>query len=402
MSADPTEEPTVKARPDSGLVGAWRRAAARLAPAPDSLVGWMSPPGRRSGMFWFPIVNLLWLFWMALAPWELGTVKAWVVWATFLSIALFLVLYHQAWYGSRARLVPCTIAIAVLGLAIVPVNTSWSYVIYAASLIPFCARGRRAAGWLALLLLAFSAIATATGYFTPLMTFGCVLSTTVIALIQFAVRYNIERNAELRLSQDEVKRLAIMTERQRIGRDLHDLIGHTLSLVAIKSELARRLMARDPAGAERELADIEAVARRSLTEVRNAVTGLRSAELSGELASARLLLEAANIRFEFAGADPALTPEAEAAFAMGLREAVTNVQRHARATRVDVRLMSDERTTELCVEDNGRGGAAVRGNGLAGMAERLQAQGGSLTLENAASGGTIVRMRLPSLRTAAA
>ncbi len=389
-------------RSDPKSVSGWRGARALLAPAPNSLVAWISLSGNRSGMLWFPIVNLLWLFWMVLAPWVFANVKPWIVWVTYLSIAVFLVLYQRAWYGSRKYLVHYTVAIAVLGLAIVPVNTSWSYVIYAASLIPFCARGWRAIGWVALLLLAFSAVAMATGYFTPLMTFGCALSTFVIALLQVAFRFNIERDAELRLSQDEVRRLAVMTERQRIGRDLHDLIGHTLSLVAIKSELARRLMTRDPAGAERELADIESVARRSLTEVRNAVTGLRSAELSGELASARLLLEAANIHFEFAGANPALTPEAEAAFAMGLREAVTNVQRHSRATRVDVRLVSDERTTELCVEDNGRGGAAVRGNGLAGMAERLQAQGGSLLLEAAPSGGTIVRMRVPSLRTEAA
>ncbi len=111
-------------RSDPKSVSGWRGARALLAPAPNSLVAWISLSGNRSGMLWFPIVNLLWLFWMVLAPWVFANVKPWIVWVTYLSIAVFLVLYQRAWYGSRKYLVHYTVAIAVLGLAIVPVNTS--------------------------------------------------------------------------------------------------------------------------------------------------------------------------------------------------------------------------------------------------------------------------------------
>ena len=369
---------------------------------PDSLVALVGQGGRRVGAFWFPVINLIWLAWMVAAPWVFGSGRPRVIALTFASLVLFLVLYQRAWFGSRARLAFNTIGIAALGLAIIPVNSSWSYVIYAGSLIPFCARGWRAAWWITLLLVAFYGVAMASGYFTPLLTLSCIATTAIIALLNGVMRTNAEHDAELRLSQDEVRRLAITAERERIGRDLHDLLGHTLSLVVIKSELARRLIERDPTSAARELADIERVARQSLIEVREAVTGMRAVALAGELASARLMLESDNIRFAVEGSQTRVGPDAESALAMGLREAVTNVHRHAQATRVDVNLVARDGTVELSVHDNGRGGIASRGNGLAGMEERLAALGGSLTLTSEPGRGTVLRMRVPDRHAEAA
>jgi two-component system sensor histidine kinase DesK len=289
------------------------------------------------------------------------------------------------------------VGIALLGLAMVPVNSSWSYIIYAASFIPYAARGWRAVGWLAALLAAFMAVALASPYFGVTGALMAAGMSATIATLNTLFRASHERDAELRLSQEEVRRLATVAERERIARDLHDLLGHTWSVVAVKAELARKLIQRDLVGAERELADIERVARQSLAQVRDAVSGMRAPALAAELASARLMLEAANIHVEWLGLDqpPALTTDAEAALAMGLREAVTNVQRHAGASRVQVLLQSDGQAAELSVKDNGRGAGSRRGNGLAGMEERLLALGGQLLLESRPGHGTWLRMQVP-------
>lgn len=372
--------------------GPWPRLA------PDSLLAWLSDNGRRRGQLWFPVINLVWLFWMVIAPWVLPKPGRWVIAATFASLGVFLLLYWRAWCGPRAQLPAATAAIALLGLVVLPLNSSWSYVIYAACFVPYCARGWRAWAWLAALVVALYAVALASGYFSPGMALVAAAMTATIAALNMLVRSNHERDAELRLTQDEVRRLATAAERERIARDLHDLLGHTWSLVAVKAELARKLVPRDPAAATRELADIEAVARQSLAQVREAVSGMRAPALAAELASARLMLEAADIRFEHTGLEgaPALAPEAEAALALGLREAVTNVQRHARARHVQVRLQADGEAAELEVQDDGRGTRAqARGNGLAGMEERLAALGGRLWLDSAPGQGTRLRLRVP-------
>jgi two-component system sensor histidine kinase DesK len=202
------------------------------------------------------------------------------------------------------------------------------------------------------------------------------------------------RNAELRLTQDEVRRLATVAERERIGRDLHDLLGHTLSLVALKSELAGRLVASDPQAARREIEEVTRVAREALAQVRSAVTGIRVAGLSAELASARLLLETDAIAFAYDMAPLALPQAEEIVFAMTLREAVTNIQRHARARSAQVALLVDGDAALLRIVDDGRGGPIAPGNGLSGMRERIEALGGQLRVESTAH-GTCVEARLP-------
>jgi two-component system sensor histidine kinase DesK len=197
------------------------------------------------------------------------------------------------------------------------------------------------------------------------------------------------RQAELKLSHDEIRRLAALAERERIGRDLHDLLGHTLSLVTLKSELAARLFDRDPLAARREIVDVERVARDTLGQVRRAVAGIRAAGLAAELASAHLLLESGGVELAYEAADDAtLPPDVETIFALMLREGVTNIQRHARATHARVTLAVGARDARLVIEDDGCGRAIEPGNGLRGMRERLRALEGDLIVESARGRGT--------------
>ena len=210
-----------------------------------------------------------------------------------------------------------------------------------------------------------------------------------------ARRLNEAKDDEIRLSHDEVRRLAATAERERIGRDLHDLLGHTLSLIALKSELAGKLIARDVVAARREIADVERITRDALVQVRSAVSGMRAAGLVGEIASARLLLECAGVRFAYSGFDRELPPAQEVCLALALREAATNIQRHARATSASADLVVDGDAIQLRVRDDGQGGISAHGNGLVGMRERVEALGGSLWIEATRGKGTVLTLRLP-------
>jgi two-component system sensor histidine kinase DesK len=221
---------------------------------------------------WFPLLHLVWLFWMVSAPWFIGNGEPRIIVLTFLSLPVFLLLYFRAWYGDRSRIAWNTSAIAVLGLAMIPLNTSWSYIIYASVIIPYCAPPRRALLWLALLMVLFGLVALAND-FSPLLCLSAATMCVALSVINLVGRSSRERDAELRLSHEEVRRLAAMAERERIGRDLHDLLGHTLSLIALKSELADKLFERDPASSRRELREVNRVARETLAQVRSAVTG---------------------------------------------------------------------------------------------------------------------------------
>jgi two-component system sensor histidine kinase DesK len=221
-----------------------------------------------------------------------------------------------------------------------------------------------------------------------------VIGVLVMAGILYS-RARSRRNAELRLTQDEVARLAAMAERERIGRDLHDLLGHTLSVVALKSELAGRLVDRDPAGAKAQIAEVETVARQALSQVREAVAGIRAAGLQAELAAARLALLSADVRLDQRLAPVAVAAEAESALAMAVREAVTNVLRHADASRVDVELGTFDGELRLSISDDGRGGATTPGTGLSGMRERLAAVGGRLEIDSPEGEGTRLLITLP-------
>ena len=319
-----------------------------------------------------------------------------MLWPTLATIGVFLPLYFKAYSSRGGVYIACMLAIAGLGFVLLPFNAfANTYIIYALSFAAFVGRGLGPRlAWMAVILSAFLVEIVLLGF--PIFIFA--LSTIVGVAVFFGNHFygeNTRKRAELKLSHDEVRRLAALAERERIGRDLHDLLGHTLSLVALKSELAGKLFERDPVAARREIDEVTRVARDALTQVRRAVTGIRAAGLAAELASARLLLESDGIAFQYTLAEVALPPEIETILALTVREAITNIQRHAHAARATVKLDVESGQALLCIHDNGRGGKMVPGNGLSGMRERIEALGGQLRVDSAPGNGTLIDVRLP-------
>jgi two-component system, NarL family, sensor histidine kinase DesK len=202
----------------------------------------------------------------------------------------------------------------------------------------------------------------------------------------------IQRNVELRAAHDEIARLAVNEERARLARDLHDSLGHSLTVVAVKSELARKLVPRDPAKAEAELADIEQLARDGLRDLRAAVAGYRAVDLDAELTSAKTALDAAGIVAHVPAGIDGVRPDLLGLFAWVVREGVTNVVRHSGARSCWIELGP----ASLSVRDDGGSGRASEdptpGNGLRGLRERADAAGATLACGPVAGGGFELRV----------
>jgi two-component system sensor histidine kinase DesK len=215
---------------------------------------------------------------------------------------------------------------------------------------------------------------------------GFVTSCLGIGLLMLLMRDLRVRNDELNRARAELARLAVAEERARFARDLHDLLGHTLSVIALKAELAGRLLPGQPDQARREIADVEEVVRNALSEVRQAASGYRQPTLDGELAGARMALVAARIEPEFHRPAVTLDPAVEAVLAWTVREGVTNVIRHSRSRRCVVRITADGAHAGVEILDDGVGAGLAddagvgsgEGSGLAGLGERVGAVGGQL------------------------
>jgi two-component system sensor histidine kinase DesK len=224
------------------------------------------------------------------------------------------------------------------------------------------------------------------------LLFGGGLSLVVGASdIHFAQRNRTNR--KLIRAQEEIEHLAKVAERERIARDLHDVLGHTLSVIILKSELAGKLMDRDPERAGNEIREVEQISRQALSEVRDAIRGYRAQGLSAELALAKATLETAGVSVKCEAAKVVLPALHEGVLSMAIREAVTNVVRHAHARTCSLRLDQRNGSCRLEIEDDGRGGLHSEGNGLRGMRERVEMLGG--TLNHASEAGTRLTITLP-------
>ncbi len=362
--------------------------------APDSLAC-QQRASHDTGMRWFPWINLVWSAWLFMTPFYADRYQDTWLWPTLCSYVVFLFLFQRFHYGKMRRRLGYTLAVAALGFAVLPYNPgSQSYVIYACAFFPLCMNARRALLAIVALLIVFAVVWNGMGIPMIYMS-SAVIAGLVVGIFNIGMLQKLRSEAQLRLSHEEVRRLAALAERERIGRDLHDLLGHTLSLVALKSNLASRLIDHDPGAARKEMDDVSGVARDALAQVRRAVSGIRAAGLAAELASARLLLESDGVRFSYDMGEVALSPEQETVLALAVREAVTNIQRHARAGDASVSLRSAGQQVSLRIEDDGRGGAIVPGNGLCGMRERIEALGGKLRVDAAAGQGTHIEIVLP-------
>jgi two-component system sensor histidine kinase DesK len=198
---------------------------------------------------------------------------------------------------------------------------------------------------------------------------------------------------ELLMAQEEVEQLAKIAERERIARDLHDVLGHTLSVIVLKSELAAKLAEKDPARAAQEIRDVERISRDALSQVRSTVRGYQSRGLLAEVEQAKTALTAAGVQTQCDFGAPKLPAAQEGVLALALREAVTNVIRHAKATSCYLTLRQENGSCRLQIKDDGCGSASAEGVGLSGMRQRVESLGGQLQRE--ISSGTCLTITLP-------
>ena len=224
---------------------------------------------------------------------------------------------------------------------------------------------------------------------------GQLLNNLLVGTAAVAGRLLVEANQQLSQARGQIARLAVGEERLRFARDLHDLLGHSLSVIALKSELAGRLIEKTPGRAAQEIDDIEKVAREALREVREAVSGYRQPTLAAELAGAREALTAAGIEFRSEQDDATLPPAIESVIAWAVREGVTNVMRHSQAKRCAIRVVNRDGHATVDVVDDGRGGMPDAGSGLRGLDERVRERGGTMTAEPMPHEGFRLRVTLP-------
>ncbi len=345
------------------------------------------------------------------------SVNIWL--GTIASLAVFYAIFYvyiRTPEEALATRLSMAAATFILGLATFPWNQgASSFFIYAAAFLPFILESSRRV--ILLIALESCVILGEGAFFTIYIPHGAFYigwPNTFIAIflvivigggnIYFAEQKRAD--CKLRAALEENLALAAVAERERIARDLHDVLGHTLSVIVLKAELAGRLIPLDPVRATAEMSDVEKTARAALAEIREAIGGYRSRGLAAEIEAARLTLDAAGVTLvaeSNAANTAALSPKEETALALVLREAVTNIVRHARATTCRLRFITEEGHRRLVVEDDGQHVVAREGNGLRGMRERIESLGGHFSLERgiAQDRGTRLIIELPFHQAAA-
>jgi two-component system, NarL family, sensor histidine kinase DesK len=297
--------------------------------------------------------------------------------------------------GFREVGISLALALIALGLTLI-VNSNWGYLFtYVAACAALSAPS--AFGFPAVLMCAAAGTGAAVAAGGGSSSIGIGASTLGVGLLLTLLRDLRQRNAELSRARAELARTAVAAERERFARDLHDLLGHSLSVIAIKAELAGRLLPDAPSRAASEVADLETVARSALREVRDAVSGYRRPTLEGELEGARMALAAAGIIAAIEHASDALSPEIEAVLAWSVREGATNVIRHSGARHCEVRVHGGSGEVAVEILDDGRGAGenSACGNGLAGLRERATAVRGRLEAGAGTSGGFRLAVSVP-------
>ncbi len=340
---------------------------------------------------WTRYVWLVYLVPVFFHPVMSGSGRDWAIAAG--SAALLVPLYFLGYWCTGRRLLAVIAGITLLGILTAPLNSGAAgYFIYAASFVGRLGRPRVGVRYLLAILSILLLEAWLVGF--PYRSWiWAAAFTLIVGGINIHFSDAARRQAKLKLAHDEVERLATMAERERIARDLHDVLGHTLSLITIKAGLAARLAEEDPARTRREVEEIEEIARSALGDVRRTVSGYRYLSLGAEVARAKVALAAAGIDTEVRPSPFDLDAERESALALALREGVTNVVRHSGAESCRIGFRQADGRFELEIVDDGRGGDSPEGNGLAGMRERIAALGGTVMRDG--SRGTRLGIEVP-------
>ena len=344
------------------------------------------------------VSNFLWLVYSGFFITDLmqhGTRRDWLIFAPVYACFVAIYVLLLSLRSGRAREI-LLLAMAVLAIAYYPRNAGagGGMLIYVAALAPYVmtsfpmAVGSVVAAALISALEGFLLHANPWGWGSMAALAASVGAGDLVAALRAGA------NQRLLLAQEQIEHLAKVAERERIARDMHDVLGHTLSVVVLKSELAGKLIGAEAERARREIAEVEQIARQALGEVREAIRGYRADGIAAEIARARRTLAAAGVRLEWEQPTLRLAPAHESVLSLVLREAVTNILRHAGATSCHLELAGDSRGTRLSVRDDGRGGIASEGNGLRGMRERVAALGGRVEID--CRQGTRLTVELPA------
>jgi two-component system, NarL family, sensor histidine kinase DesK len=342
---------------------------------------------------WLPIIWLPYLGFFLLQPAvDHASTERWVL--TVLGTVVFLFFFFALFWTRKRWTKYCLVGIVLLGVLFAPINGgAATFFIYAAAFSPFLAESEMGGVLGILAVVATASLETWLLHLNPwFLVYAAGLAAFIGAGNIFFAQRN-RQNDKLRMAKEEIEHLAKVAERERIARDLHDVLGHTLSVVILKSELAGKLVGRDPERAQAEIADVERIAREALAEVRNTIRGYRAQSLEAEFTNAKATLETAGLRVNAEAANVGLSPAQESVVALVVREAVTNVVRHAHARTCSLRLAPLNGSCFLEIEDDGRGGFEDEGNGLRGMRERIEALGG--TLQRDTSMGTKLTIQFP-------
>ncbi len=339
-------------------------------------------------------VSLLYTGFFFIEPYFRRSARHWLWFAVF--YVTFLVLYFAIPAAKGLTQKILFVLMFALGFVYFPFNTSASGAfVYPVVMLGFCIR--RTSMFVLVLCAQLAGIALESWlchipwYFGAMGAFFCV----VIGLSNLSYSRQQQANFMLQRANDEIEHLAQVAERERIARDLHDLLGHTLTVIAIKSELANRLFTIDPERSRQEMLEVEETARKALTDVREAVVGYRSEGFAAELSRARRTLTAAGVALSTAIAAVDLTPAEANVLCLCVREAVTNIVRHAGAKTCTVQLVRTSTGLRMTIDDDGAGINAREGNGLRGMRERVEGLDGHLRITAAPGNGTQLLIEVP-------
>lgn len=370
---------------------AGQQPAARSPSRPGLLLPTKSGGGWRAS-------NLLWLVYSCFFITDLlqgGTRRDWLVFAAVYVCFLAIYVLLLSLRSGRTRLL-LLLAMAALGIAYYPANAGagGGMLIYVAALAPYITSSLATAIGT---IIAAALISAAEGALLHVSPWGWGTMSLLAASVgagDLIAALRAGANQRLLLAQEQIEHLAKVAERERIARDLHDVLGHTLSVVVLKAELAGKLIGTDVERARQEIGEVEQIARKALNEVREAIRGYRAEGIAAEIARARRALDAAGVRLDWQGENLLLAPAHESVLSLVLREAVTNILRHAGATSCRLELTADSGGTRLSVHDNGRGYIESEGNGLRGMRERIAAVGGRVEIDSRR--GTRLTVDLPA------
>jgi len=354
---------------------------------------------------WFPLIWLPYYLFFFLGPiFDHAPISRWI--ETGIATVFFLIFYFGMFWAKKPTPWFYMGGLVVLGLIFAPTNPGAScFFIYSAAFAPFIAQTEISALGVILAIVTLSALETWISslswwpfprmFWWPFIYSGGFALVVGVGNIFFAQRNRSDY--KLRLAHEEIEHLAKVAERERIARDMHDVLGHTLSVIILKSELAGKLIDMDPERAKNEIRDVEQTSRQALADVRNTIRGYRVQSLCEELKQAKATFETAGVTVKSETQKVNLTPAQESIAALIVREAVTNVVRHAAAQTCVLRLASLENTCVIEIQDDGRGCNGAEGNGMRGMRERIVALGG--TLEQVSDKGTKLTIQFPIVPT---